>query len=403
MLRQSFYCHATTLLFAALAVPALCMAQAQQDYPKESQQQSIAFSPKQVQFSEALLKKLKLPQGFRVSVFARDLGHPRMMAVADDGTVYVTRPIEGDVIALQDDGSGHAGKPQEILSGIAGVNGILLHQGKLYVAPPTQVLVANLGKDGKAQGKATVFVDNLPFGGRHPNRTLRIGPDGMLYISIGSPCNACKPENKEHATLTRVRLDGSGREIFATGLRNSMAFGWQPVSKNLYAMDNGIDWLGGNEPPEELNHVEQGKDYGWPYCFDKQKTDSRLPPVPSGSRQQYCSKTQPMLMGYTAHAAPIFMVYYTASQFPQEYRNDAFVTFHGSWNRKPASGYRVVRIHFDGSGNPVSFEDFLTGFLSSDGDEQFGRPAGIAIAKDGSLLISDDENGVIYRVSYKSQ
>ena len=169
----------------------------------------------------------------------------------------------------------------------------------------------------------------------------------------------------------------------------------------MWGMDHGIDWGGDNYPREELNLLEQGKDYGWPFCSDERIVNQTYTNRPKGqSKEEYCKKTEPTGLTYTAHAAPIWMLFYTGSMFPAEYKNDAFVAMHGSWNRKLASGYDVVRIKYD-HGKPVKFEPFVTGFLLPNGQSQFGRPAGLAVLKDGSLLISDDDNGIIYRVSYQ--
>jgi glucose/arabinose dehydrogenase len=353
-------------------------------------------------FSDALVKQLQVPSGFRLSIFARDLGHPRMMAVDGDGTVFVTRPMEKDVIVLRDAGDGASPTRSTLVSGIEGVHGIALRDGRIYLAPPEQVV----SLDPKApQTAPTVFVTGLGEGAQHPNRTLGFGPDGALYVSVGSSCNACQETDPQKATLLRVNPDGSARTVFATGLRNTIGFDWHPRSGALWGMDHGTDWLGDDTPPEELNQIQQGKDYGWPFCWGDRKVDAQVP-EPWGkaaergaTKQAYCAKSEAPVLGYGAHSAPISMLFYEGAQFPEDYRGSAFVAMHGSWNRRPAQGYEVVRIRFDGD-RPVAFERFLHGFLIEDGGAHFGRPAGLAVAKDGSLLVSDDSNGVIYRVSY---
>lgn len=368
--------------------------------------QGSAVITETLPFSEDLLDRLTLPEGFAVNVFASGLGNARMMAVAPDGTVFLTRRAEGDVVALVDqDGDGVADDPQVnvVASDLPYVHGITFSQNnQLYLATDTNVFVADwLG--GPNIGPLTEIISTLPGGGQHPNRTLAFGPDGALYITVGSTCNACAEPNPESATILRAAADGSGREVYAAGLRNTIGFGWHPATGELWGMDHGSDWRGDEQPPEELNRLEMGSNYGWPFCFSDQQPDVYLPAEPPGGlgREAYCERTVAPVLEYTAHSAPIGMIFYTADQFPAEYVNDAFVAMRGSWNRNPPTGYKVVRVLFDDSGQPTGFEDFLTGFLIEDQVANFGRLAGVAVAADGTLLISEDQNGVIYRVTYE--
>jgi glucose/arabinose dehydrogenase len=347
---------------------------------------SHTFRPERHAVTDALIGRLRAPPGFRVEVFARDLGNPRMLLVGDDGGVYVTRPATNDVLVLRD-----GQPPRPILSGLEAAHGLVIHERTLYVAGLRQVVAAELRPPGELGPWRTVIGD-LPHDAGHGLRTLGFGPDGMLYISIGSTCNACPERNPEHATILRADADGRGRRIFARGLRNTMAFGWHPETGEMWGVDNGSDHRGDDQPPEELNRLVDGADYGWPFCFGDRQPDPKV-------KGADCGRTVGMTLGYQAHAAPIWMLFYTGTQFPAEYGGDAFVAFHGSWNRRPASGYRVVRIKFI-HGRPERFEDFVTGFLIDDGRAQFGRPAGLALMRDGSLLMSDDSNGMLYRVRY---
>ncbi|GAB4208331.1 MAG: sorbosone dehydrogenase family protein [Coleofasciculaceae cyanobacterium] len=359
-------------------------------------------TPERLEFNESLLQRLKLPAGFQIQVFAQDLGNPRNLAVAPNGTVYVTRREQGDVLALRDTtGDGRANQRRTVASGLKQVNGIIIDQNRLYYVTDTTLYASELQPDG-TEGKPQVLIDDIPDAGQHPNRTLGIGPDGMLYISVGSTCNACDEPNEEHATILRAQPDGSKREIYARGLRNTIGFAWHPQTQELWGMDHGSDWRGNDSPPEELNLIREGQHYGWPFCWGDRNPDIYLPADPEGmSTEEFCkNQTQPPVLTYQAHSSPLDLVFYTASQFPQEYRGDAFVTMRGSWNRNPPVGYKVVRLRFQ-NGKPVGFEDFITGFLTEDGKAQFGRPVGLAIAPDGSLLFADDTNGVIYRVSYQ--
>ncbi len=347
-----------------------------------------------------LISSLQVPDGFEVNVFAENMGNVRIMAQADDGTVYVTRREENDVLALTDaDGDGVMDDMRSVAEGLPYVNGVTIHEGQIYLATDTDVYRAPIQDNGDL-GPLEVLIADLPDAGQHPNRTLAVGPDGMLYLTIGSTCNNCQETNPENATILRANLDGSEREIFATGLRNTIGFGWHPESGRLYGMDHGSDGRGDDLPPEELNLIEQGNDYGWPFCYADRRVDNFTSQMPTGALgPEVCALTEPPVLTYQAHSAPIGWVYYTADQFPAEYRNDAFIAMRGSWNRDPATGYKVVRLRFE-DGEPVGYEDFLTGFLLPDGTTHFGRPAGLLVAQDGSLLLTEDTNGVIYRISY---
>jgi glucose/arabinose dehydrogenase len=241
-------------------------------------------------------------------------------------------------------------------------------------------------------------VDDLPDGGQHPNRTLAVGPDSMLYVSIGSSCDACAETNPEHATILRTGLDGSGRAVFARGLRNTLGFGFHPTTGALWGMDQGSDWRGDDLPPEELNLIEQGNDYGWPYCFGDAQPDPIIQDPPGTTKAAYCASTEPATLEVQAHGSPIGLAFYTGTAFPIEFAGDAFIALRGSWNRFPPTGYKIVRLRFE-AGEPAGFEDFVTGFLIENGEAHFGRPAGVTIGPDGSVIFSDDTNGVVYRVA----
>jgi glucose/arabinose dehydrogenase len=382
-----------------LALLAAAPAHAQQPATVEGH----ALRPTLVPFDDARLARLKVPTGFAVSVFARDLEHPRMLAVDGDGAVYVTRPNEGDVVVLRPDDDGKLVR-STLVSGLPGVHGIALRGREVFLATPQRVVAVSLDAPAAAP---RLVLDGLPDGAQHPNRSIAFGPDGALYVSVGSSCNACVETNPEHATLLRADAESGKRSTWATGLRNTIGFDWHPKSGALFGMDHGTDWLGDDTPPEELNEIREGKDYGWPFCFADRRINPNMD-EPKGraaeradTKAKYCEKSEPPALGTTAHAAPIAMLFYDGKSFPEAYQSAAFVALHGSWNRAPASGFGVAAIHFEGD-RPVRFEEFLTGFLLEDGTTQFGRPAGLAVAPDGALLVSDDANGVIYRVSYGS-
>ncbi|HZP41125.1 MAG TPA: PQQ-dependent sugar dehydrogenase [Candidatus Binatia bacterium] len=356
-----------------------------------------AFTPARRTPTDALVASLALPPGFRIARFADGLRGVRMLAVGDDGTVYATRPAAGDVVALADrDGDGRAEERRTAAADLPGVHGVAVHGRTLLLATVREVYAVALDGDRTPR---RLFA-GLPPGGNHPNRTLALGPDGRLYVSVGSTCNCCVEDSRESATILRAAPDGSARRVFARGLRNTIGFGWHPKTHAMWGMDHGTDWLGDDAPPEELNRLEAGHDYGWP---DLWGANQPVPGLPAGvDAAAHAARATPPVLGYTAHAAPIAMVFYDGAQFPPEYRGDAFVAMHGSWNREPPAGYEVVRIRFR-DGAPERFEPFLRGFLRREDGRwtTFGRPCGLAVARDGALLVGDDANGVVYRVAYE--
>jgi glucose/arabinose dehydrogenase len=397
--------HLAGALFGAgllVAVGALPCAAA--DAPKSGEElvgEEIGhrLRPRVVDPTADRIKRLRLPYGFRVQKFAQDLGTPRMLRVGDDGTVYVTRPDEGDVLALRDeDGDGRAEKRGTLVRELAGVHDLAVVGDTVYFVTVEEAYRARRSGNRLA-GLPERFLTGLPEGGRHPNRTIALGPDGSLYVSIGSTCNCCVEEHPEAAAIIRFAPDGSRRELFASGLRNTIGFDWHPKTGDLWGMDHNTDWLGDDFPPEELNLLQAGKSYGWPWVHGEGVFPPGIRyPKDFDRARALESSTKPVLM-LKAHSAPIQLVFYEGTRFPEAYRDDAFVAAHGSWNRKPPGGYEVVRVSFE-NGRPVAFEPFLTGFLDAKGEETFGRPTGVAVAKDGSLLVGDDETGVIYRIDY---
>lgn len=355
--------------------------------------------PDKVEATPERVAALKAPPGFAVSVFASGLKNIRIIAVAPDGTIYVSRRDQGDVLMLRDaDNDGRADAAPVVVASRAGAHGLAIRDGKLYLATVKEVFVADIQKDGSLS-PLKLIIGDLPDSGQHPNRTLAFGPDGMLYISAGSTCNVCNESNPENATLLRASPDGKQRVIFATGLRNTIGFDWQPRTGELWGMDHGIDFLGDDEQKEELNKLELGKQYGWPHVYGDGAIYPQSTPVGDISKTEWRERSEPMKLGYTAHAAPMQLLFYRGGGFPAEYQGDAFVTMRGSWNRSTPSGYEIVRIRFDG-GQAKSIEPFVTGFLTDGGKTHIARPVGLAVAKDGSLLMADDANGVLYRIAY---
>lgn len=357
--------------------------------------------PEERPFDQTAFEALELPDGFAINVYRSGLGQARMLGVHGEH-VYVTQPMQGEVVRLIDaDEDGVAEAQTTVAADLPMVHGIAFADDQVFLANVNSVYRATVAANGNFEG-LTEIIDDLPDGGQHPLRTLGIGPDGLLYISIGSSCDACPESNPEHATILRSSLAGQAagaRTIFARGLRNTIGFDWHPVSDELWGMDQGSDFRGDDLPPEELNAVEVGNDYGWPYCFADREPDPIIEDPPGQTKQQYCAETTPPALLNQAHQSPIGLVFYAAASFPERYQNGAFVAFHGSWNRRPATGYRVAFVPFE-AGEPQPIEDFVSGFLIEDGSATFGRPAGIAVAPDGSLLFSDDSNGIVYRVAH---
>jgi glucose/arabinose dehydrogenase len=392
--------------------------------------------PEQRDFSPALLAQLRLPTGFKVTTFASAVVGARMLATGPDGSIYVTSPMTSQVWRLADgNGDGDVDDPGERTSvasalqtpALQGVHGIAFHEGRVYLASIKSVVAGSVGGDGSFSGLMTL-VSDLPDGGQHPNRTIAVGPDKLLYVSVGSDCNACAESNSEHATFLRFNLDGSmvanppnpqhpmsahnpmakiSPRVWASGLRNTLGFAWHPVTNEMWGVDQGSDGVGADVPPEEVNRLVGGKSYGWPYCYNDRKPDPTVDePSQMLKKEQYCPGTEAPAATIQAHSSPIAFAFYTASQFPAAYRNDAFLVLRGSWERQYPVGYKVVRIHFANGvpaalpGTNDSVEDFLSGFLIEDGKAHFGRIAGLTVDASGSLVVSDDANGMIYRITY---
>lgn len=348
------------------------------------------FKPPQLPAPE--LSELKVPEGFKITKVAENLGNVRMLAIAPSGNIYFTRRDAGDVWMLKDE---DGAKPKRVVSR-SGLHGIAFHGRMVYLATPNEIFRAEVQDDG-AFGPLEMIIHDLPDAGQHNTRTVQIGPDGRMYIGVGSTCNECAESSPESATILQASLDGKTRSVFAAGLRDPIGWAWHPQTGELWGMDHGIDWLGDEIPPEELNKIEKGKFYGWPYIYADNQLNPRLDPVGGLLKADWLESSTPMVLGYHAHAAPMQMSFYNGSQFPAEFAGDAFVSMRGSWNRKKPVGYEVVRVRFK-DGQPLSIKPFVTGFVTPEGEK--GRLCGNAISRNGSLLFSDDRNGVIYRVSH---
>jgi glucose/arabinose dehydrogenase len=360
----------------------------------ESQIEGYVFRPALVQATEENVNQLKVPEGFKVAKFSEGLGKPRILVVGNQGQVYASDREAGIVMMLKDNDGDGVADDKKTVANVKQVHGLSIHEGKMYMFAIRELYSADINGDGTL-GQPVMLINDLPDAGQHPNRTIAFGPDGKMYLTVGSTCNSCPEPNKENATILQANADGSGRKVYAKGLRNTIGFGWHPETQEMWGMDHGIDWLGDDEQKEEVNQIKQGADYGWPYIYGEGKYNPGDRPEGDTTYQQYLQKTTLPVLTYQAHAAPMGMAFYTASQFPAEYKNDAFVAMRGS-----PVGYKVVRLHFE-NGKPVRFDDFLTGFIVNKNRAHFARLVGVAVHTDGSLLVSDDTNGVIYRVSMR--
>ncbi|MGB7394649.1 MAG: PQQ-dependent sugar dehydrogenase [Pricia sp.] len=354
------------------------------------------YKPIKKKPSASFTDSLKLPEGFKIDVYADNLGKPRMMAKNSNGDVYVTRR-SGDIIRLVDDNKDGKADSRDTALVKDAIHGIDIKGDTAYLVTVNEVFKSKISDNG-SMGELEQIAEDLPDGGQHENRTLAMGPDGQLYVSVGSTCNACDETRDENATIVRMDPKTGERSIFAKGLRNTIGFDWQPETDVLFGMDHGIDWLGDNEQKEELNKIEEGNNYGWPYIYADGKFNKADKPKDM-SWEEYVKKTTQPVQLFTAHSAPLDFIFYRGNMFPEEYRKKALVTFRGSWNRRPAAGYKLITVDFEGE-TAAGESDLVTGFLSEDGKSQYGRLVGLLELEDGSVLMSDDENGIIYRISY---
>jgi glucose/arabinose dehydrogenase len=342
----------------------------------------------------ALDGRLRVPPGFKVTYYANGLPGVRFMVVGPDKMLYVSQPRSGRIIRLPDrNGDGIADSVEVVVTGLHNPHGLAFHKGALYVANTDGVVRVPLSANGLAAG-APEYVNRYEGGSGHTSRTIVFGADSAMYVSVGSSCNICVEKNPERATVLRFNEDGSGKRIFASGLRNAVGLAVNPVTKAIWVTQNERDDLKPSHedlPPEEINILTDGGDYGWPYCYG-----TRIP-NPEYNDPARCAKTIPPAIPLQAHSAPLGLTFLTrATKLPADYRGDLLVAYHGSWNRDVPTGAKVVRIRVKDN-QPVSVEDFITGWQTPDG-KRWGRPADVAVAADGAVLISDDSGGAIYRV-----
>ena len=343
------------------------------------------------------LPNISVPDGFTITVFASNVKNVRSMTLSPNGTLYAGSRDEGKIYAIKDENKdGKADKVMVIAQGLDKPTGITYHNGDLYVSEISRILIYR-GIDNKLNAPPTpdVLGYTFPSEEHHGWKFIDFGPDGKLYVPVGAPCNICNREDddKRFASIMRMDADGKNAEIFASGIRNSVGFGWHPQTKELWFTDNGRDWLGDDIPPCELNHAPKaGLHFGYPYCH------GGTIPDPEYGKGKTCSDYTAPVQNLGPHVAPLGMTFYTGNTFPEKYKNGVFIAEHGSWNRTKPIGYRVTFVQLDGN-KAVSYEPFAEGWLNAKGDRT-GRPVDVLQWIDGSLLISDDFGDAIYRVQY---
>jgi glucose/arabinose dehydrogenase len=339
------------------------------------------------------------PKGFTVAPFASGLTSPRWMAIAPNGDVFLAEPRADKITLLRDEnGDGKADKSFTFAQGFERPHGLAFHDGALYVGDLNAVWRLSY-KDGATQSGMRERISKEDFGGKtgHGTRDIAFSRKGELFLAIGSADNVDEGEPRTRATVQLVKKDGM-LETFAAGLRNPVGIAFYPGTDELWVSVNERDGLGDNLPPDYLTHLEKGAFYGWPYAYIGSHPDPTL----GSKRPDLVAKTKTPDVLFQAHSAPLGLVFYEGSQFPAEYKGDAFVSLHGSWNAGKPTGYKVVRVHFAGGKPAGGYENFVTGFWDGNGSpaKVYGRPAGLAVAKDGSLLIADDAGKTVWRVAY---
>ncbi|HEY5337788.1 MAG TPA: PQQ-dependent sugar dehydrogenase [Rhizomicrobium sp.] len=340
----------------------------------------------------------QVPKGFTVSVFADHLTNPRWMAVAPNGDVFLAQPSTGAITLLRDAGAtGHA-TATVFADGFKKPHGLAFHDGALYVGDANAIWKLDYTDGALKAGKKTRITKQQDLGiGGHSTRDIAFGPDGTLYLADGSGANVEEGEPAFRAAVSSVNPDGT-LSTFASGIRNPVGITFYPGTNTMWVSVNERDGLGDELVPDYLTHVEKGAFYGWPYAYTGHNPD----PTFGAKRPDLVAKTVTPDLLFRSHSAPLGLVFYEGDQFPADYKGDAFVSLHGSWNNAHPTGYKVVRVHFAG-GKPVGgYDDFVTGFYKTGTSpaQVWGRPAGLAVAKDGSLLIADDAGKTVWRVAY---
>jgi glucose/arabinose dehydrogenase len=338
------------------------------------------------------IPQLKLPKGFKIEVYASGIANARSLRLGDKGTVFVSNRLLDKVYAIVDRNGKREVKV--IASGLDRPNGLAFLNGTLYIAEGAQISKLDKIEDNLDNPpKPVVIYSDFLNHQSHGWKFMGLGPDNKLYVNVGSPCNICEPP-ETNGQIRRISLDGSSADVVAHGVRNSVGFDWHPVTKELYFTDNGRDWLSEDLPEDELNRVTKiGQHFGFPYCHQGTFTDREM------GWGRSCDEFEKPVALLGPHSAALGMRFYTGTMFPPEYRNAIFIARHGSWNRTKKIGGDLIVAKLNKDGNVESWEPFLTGFLQN--NAYSGRPVDVQVMKDGSLLVSDDHAGAVYRVTYE--
>lgn len=343
--------------------------------------------------AELPVDRIHLPDGFRIDVFARVPG-ARSMALGTRGTVFVGTRDAGKVYAVSPGQNDGLPRVHTIAGGLHMPNGVAFRDGALFVAEVNRILRFDAIEDRLTNPPSPVVVsDRFPRDGAHGWKYIAFGPDGWLYVPVGAPCNVCEPDPDRYALISRIRPDGTGYEVFARGVRNTVGFDWHPETGVLWFNDHGRDWMGDDLPSCELNRAPRaGMHFGFPYCHQGDTPD------PEYGGRRACSDFTPPAWNQGGHVAPDGLRFYTGNLFPEAYRNRAFIAQHGSWNRSKKNGYRIMMATIR-SGKVERFEPFATGWQEN--ERVWGRPVDLLVLADGSMLVSDDHAGAIYRITYR--
>jgi glucose/arabinose dehydrogenase len=340
------------------------------------------------------LEDIEMPPGFEISLYARVPG-ARSMVLSPQGVLYVGTRGNGRVYAVLDRDQDHTAEAViPIARDLNQPNGVAFRRGSLYVAEISRILrFEAIENDLQNPPEPVVVTDGFPTDEHHGWKYIAFGPDGRLYVPVGAPCNVCDRQDPVYASITRMASDGTGLEIYARGVRNTVGFDWHPETKVLWFTDNGRDWMGDDVPPDELNRAPRpGAHFGFPYCHG-----GRIPDPDYGTETS-CGQFQAPAIELGPHVAALGMKFYTGRMFPEEYRHQIFIAEHGSWNRTVPIGYRIALVRLEGD-RAVEYTVFARGWLQ--GDRAWGRPVDVLVMPDGALLVSDDRAGAIYRIRYE--
>ncbi len=339
------------------------------------------------------LDKIRLPSGFRISVYA-EVPNARSITLSPSGILYVGNRDKDNVYAVVDENKdGKADKVYTVASGLNTPNGVAFKNGNLYIATISSILKIDNVEQNLADPPAPkIIYDQFPTDKHHGWKFIAFGPDGKLYVPVGAPCNTCKKDEEIYASITRMNEDGTGLEVFANGVRNSVGFSWHPVTKQLWFTEYGRDMMGDDQPGDELNAAPvAGKHFGFPFCHQGNIAD------PEFGQNENCSKFTPPVKVLGAHVAALGMRFYTGNNFGSDYTNSILIAEHGSWNRSEPVGYRISHVKLDSTGKSSGYTTFAEGWLQP-GGKVLGRPVDLEQMPDGSILVSDDYSGVIYRI-----